>query len=141
MRGTNGRLQETSRRRKLRPETCRRFRAFEGLIFSRARREVALRRRYFFFDDFFAAFFAGDFFFGTFAPALRASDNPMAMACLRLLTLPPLPPLPDLSVPCFRRRMALATVFCAPFPYLRRDDDFFFPGMQFLLKVREIIRA
>jgi hypothetical protein len=26
---------------------------------------------------------------GTFAPFLRASDNPIAIACLRLVTLPP----------------------------------------------------
>lgn len=37
------------------------------------------------------------FFFGTFAPFLRASDKPIAIACLRLFTFPPLPPLPDLS--------------------------------------------
>src|SRR4051812_17825528 len=34
------------------------------------------------------------FFRGTFLPFLRASDSPIAMACLRLLTLPPLPPRP-----------------------------------------------
>ncbi len=43
-----------------------------------------------------------DRFFGTFLPFLRASDSPMAIACLRLLTLPPLPPRPLLSVPCER---------------------------------------
>src|ERR1700685_2967722 len=37
---------------------------------------------------------AGYFFFGTFLPFLRALARPMAMACLRLFTLPPLPPLP-----------------------------------------------
>src|SRR5690348_7083040 len=31
-------------------------------------------------------------FFGTFLPFLRAFDRPMAMACLRLFTLPPRPP-------------------------------------------------
>ena len=46
------------------------------------------------------------------------------MACLRLFTLPPRPPLPDRSVPCFLRRIALATRFPAAFPYLRRLDDF-----------------
>jgi hypothetical protein len=34
-------------------------------------------------------------------PFLRASESPMAIACLRLLTVPPLPPLP-LSVPFLR---------------------------------------
>src|SRR5262249_37073392 len=38
-------------------------------------------------------------FFGTFLPSLRASDRPMAIACLRLFTLPPLPPFPLFSVP------------------------------------------
>jgi hypothetical protein len=30
-----------------------------------------------------------DFFFGTLAPFFRASDSPIAMACLRLFTRPP----------------------------------------------------
>src|SRR5579871_2282594 len=77
---------------------------------------------------------------GTFAPFLRASESPMAIACLRLFTVPPFPPRPDLRVPCFLRRIALATVFCAPFPYFR-PDDFFFLGMDFLLKLRRIIAA
>ena len=34
-----------------------------------------------------------------FLPFLRALDKPMAIICLRLLTLPPLPPLPLLAVP------------------------------------------
>lgn len=67
---------------------------------------------------------------GTLAPFFRASESPMAMACFRLFTCPPLPPLPDLSVPRFFRRMALATVLLAAFPYLGelellRDLDFF----------------
>jgi hypothetical protein len=52
---------------------------------------------------------------------------------LRLFTLPPLPPFPDRSVPLFLRRIALATVFPAALPYLRRLD-FFFVGMRFLSK-------
>src|SRR5690349_20077336 len=51
------------------------------------------------------------FFCGTLAPFLRASESPIAMACLRLFTFPPLPPLPERSVPFFLRRIALATVF------------------------------
>ena len=39
------------------------------------------------------------FFFGTFAPFFRASDRPIAIACLRLLTR--LPALPDFSCPLF----------------------------------------
>jgi hypothetical protein len=68
-------------------------------------------------------FFELDFFFGgTFAPFSRASDNPIAIACLRLLTLPPLPPFPERSVPLFLRRMALSTLLLAALPYLRPLD-------------------
>jgi hypothetical protein len=55
------------------------------------------------------------------------------MACIRLLTVPPLPPRPDFKVPRFLRRIALATVLPAAFPYLR-PDDFFLVGMRFLLR-------
>ena len=85
------------------------------------------------------------FFFGTLAPFLRASDNPMAIACLRLFTFPPLPPLPDFSVPRFLRRMALATDLLAPLLYLR-PLDFFFLGIRppdnldFRL-LREVVRS
>ena len=57
---------------------------------------------------------------GTFAPFFLASDNPMAIACSRLLTFPPRPDLPDLRVPRLRRRMALSTLLLAPLPYLLR---------------------
>ena len=56
----------------------------------------------------------------------------MAMACFLLFTLPPLPPLPERSVPLFFRRMAVSTDLLAALPYFRRDEDFFFVGMQFL---------
>jgi hypothetical protein len=46
----------------------------------------------------------------------------MAMACLRLVTLPPFPPLPERRVPFFRRRIALLTVFCAALPYLGMNN-------------------
>jgi hypothetical protein len=62
---------------------------------------------------------AQDFFLGTFAPFLRASDKPIAIACLRLFTVPPLP---DFSVPDFLRRMALLTLLAAASPYLRPLD-------------------
>src|SRR5829696_6397741 len=39
------------------------------------------------------------FLFGTFLPFFRALDNPIAIACLRLLTLPPLPPGPLFAFP------------------------------------------
>jgi hypothetical protein len=69
----------------------------------------------------------GYFFFqpprlrGTLAPFFRASDKPMAIACLRLFTVLPLP---DLSVPFLRRRIALSTRFDAALPYFRLPEDF-----------------
>ena len=62
-------------------------------------------------EDFFALRLRG-----TFAPFARASESPIAIACLRLFTFRPLP---LLSVPFLRRRMVLATRFDADFPYLR----------------------
>ena len=65
---------------------------------------------------------------GTFAPFFRASERPMAIACFRLFTVPPLPPGPLLSVPFFRRRIALPTLLLAARPYFRLPDlppDFF----------------
>ena len=67
-------------------------------------------------DDFRVDFFAPRFR-GTFAPFSRASERPIAIACFRLFTFRPLRPL--FSVPFLRRRIALATLFPADFPYLR----------------------
>src|SRR5882724_11480503 len=61
---------------------------------------------------------------GTFLPFLRASDSPIAIACLRLLTLPPLPPFPLLKVPRFRRRIAPSTSLLAPRLYFGLPDVF-----------------
>jgi TnpA family transposase len=47
------------------------------------------------------------FFFGTFSPARRASESPMAMACLRLLTFVPDRPL--FSVPRLRSSITFFT--------------------------------
>lgn len=58
-------------------------------------------------------------FLGTFAPFLRASLSPIAIACLRLFTRPPLPPGPDFKVPRFRRRIALPTLLLAARLYFR----------------------
>jgi hypothetical protein len=58
-------------------------------------------------------FFAA--FFGTFAPALLASDNPIAIACLRLVTFLPLRPLR--RVPRFFSRITFAIFLFAPFEY------------------------
>jgi hypothetical protein len=57
------------------------------------------------------------FFGGTFSPACRASERPIAIACLRLFTF--FPELPDRSVPCFRSCMVFATLSLAPLLYLR----------------------
>src|SRR5919201_812406 len=56
------------------------------------------------------------FFLGTFFPARRASESPIAIACLRLFTFLPLRPL--LSVPRLRSCMARSTFLDAPFEYL-----------------------
>ena len=69
---------------------------------------------------------------GTFAPFFRASDKPIAIACLRLFTVPPLPPRPLFSVPFFLRRIALPTLLLAARPYFRPPDfrpDFFLDAM------------
>ena len=69
---------------------------------------------------------------GTFAPFFRASESPIAIACLRLFTVPPLPPGPLFSVPFFLRRIALPTLLLAARPYFRLPDfppDFFLDAM------------
>jgi hypothetical protein len=54
-------------------------------------------------------------FFGTFAPARRASESPIAIACLRLVTRFPERPL--LSVPRLRSIIARSTFSWAFRPY------------------------
>ena len=56
-------------------------------------------RSYFFFDE--------DFLRGTLAPAFRAWDNPIAIACFLLVTF--LPERPLLRVPFFRSFIAFST--------------------------------
>jgi hypothetical protein len=51
------------------------------------------------------------FFLGTLAPARRASDKPIAIACLRLVTF--LPERPLRSVPRFRSSIARLTFWDA----------------------------
>jgi hypothetical protein len=80
----------------LRPERCYRTLRFDDPRFERDRL---------------------DFFAGTFPPARRASDSPIAIACFRLLTL--LPERPDLSVPLFRSCIAFSTFEEAFLPYFR----------------------
>jgi hypothetical protein len=59
---------------------------------------------------------------GTFLPLRRASESPMAIACLRLFTVLPLRPL--FSVPFLRRRIALLTVFEAAREYFAMSLSF-----------------
>ena len=56
-------------------------------------------------------------FFGTFAPAARASESPIAIACLRLLTVRPERPL--FKVPALRFFIARSTVLDAFLEYFR----------------------
>lgn len=66
--------------------------------------------------DFLAPdFLDADFFEGTFAPFFRASERPMAMACLREVTFLPLRPLR--RVPSLRSCMASFTFSPAFFEY------------------------
>jgi hypothetical protein len=70
-------------------------------------------------EAFLAVFFADDrdAFFGTLAPSRRASDSPIAMACLRLLTVRPERPL--FNVPALRSFIARPTLADAFLEYCR----------------------
>jgi hypothetical protein len=74
--------------------------------------------------DFFAVFFEAlrffEAFFGTFFPLALASDSPIAIACLRLLTF--LPERPLFRVPALRFFIARLTSVDAFFEYLRAID-------------------
>lgn len=64
---------------------------------------------------FFAALFLeAAFLAGTFAPASRASDKPIAIACFLLVTFFPEP---LLSVPALRSCMVFSTLSCAFLEY------------------------
>jgi hypothetical protein len=76
--------------------------------------------RFDFFAVFFAAFRFFDAFFGTFLPLALASDRPIAIACLRLLTF--LPERPLFRVPALRFFIARLTSVDAFFEYLRAID-------------------
>jgi len=60
-------------------------------------------------------FFDADFFFGTLAPAFRASESPIAIACFLLVTF--FPDRPLFSVPAFRSCIAFSTFLEAFLPY------------------------
>src|SRR5882757_187750 len=72
--------------------------------------------RYFFAFRFFAVFRFFEAFFGTFLPLALASDSPIAIACLRLVTFLPEPPL--FSVPALRFFITRSTSVDAFFEYL-----------------------
>jgi hypothetical protein len=61
--------------------------------------------------------FLAVFFFGTFFPSFRASESPIAIACLRLLTF--LPERPLFKVPALRFFIARLTLAAAPLEYFR----------------------
>jgi hypothetical protein len=63
-----------------------------------------------------ADFFLLDLREGTLSPSLRASESPIAMACLRLFTF--LPDRPLFSLPCLYSSITFFTFFCVFFPYL-----------------------
>src|SRR4051812_28857499 len=70
---------------------------------------AALARYFFFFDDLrfdLLPPFLPVLFLGTFFPSFRASDRPIAIACLRLVTF--LPERPLFSVPFLRFFIARA---------------------------------
>jgi hypothetical protein len=72
----------------------------------------------FFAEDFFVDFLAPDFRFGfggALSPSRRASDNAIAMACLRLVTFLCEPPLR--SLPSFFSCITLRTLSCVFLPY------------------------
>lgn len=82
---------------------------------------------------FFAAVFLADADFfgggGTFAPSRRASERPIAMACLGLVTFLPLRP--DFSLPCFISFISRSTEAEAFGPYFLPLD--FLAGAFFVL--------
>lgn len=62
-----------------------------------------------------------DFFFGTFLPERRASERPMAIACLGFVTLFPVP---VFSLPRLNSCISLWTFLPADGEYLRPEDFF-----------------
>ena len=73
-----------------------------------------------------------DFLRGTLAPAFRASERPIAIACFRLLTF--FPELPDLSVPRFILRISRLTAVPAFFEYF-----LYFLPLDFLVDIETLL--
>lgn len=91
-----------------------------------------------------------DFFAGTFLPALRAFESPMAIACLGFVTFLPLRP--DFSLPFFISLISVSTLLPAAGEYFRPEDFFaddfrvedFFADALFLLvlfRAEVVLRA
>jgi hypothetical protein len=72
---------------------------------------------YLFALRFLVVFFFAPFFGGTFFPSRRASESPIAIACLRLLTF--FPDRPLFRVPAFRFFIARPTLADAFLEYFR----------------------
>ena len=75
---------------------------------------------------------------GTFAPFSLASDRPIAIACLRLVTFLPLRPLR--SVPFLRRFIADPTLLLAAFPYFLPPDFFAAITTSTVKRVRVVVQ-
>jgi low affinity Fe/Cu permease len=67
---------------------------------------------------------------GTLPPSRRASESPIAIACLRLFTF--LPDRPERSVPCLRSCIAFSTLLEAFLPYLRAKSHLQVVSLQVL---------
>jgi len=78
------------------------------------------------------------FFAGTFLPDRRASDRPIAIACLRLFTFLPLRPI--LRRPRLNSCISRSTFLPALGLYLRRELDFR-PREDELRRERELLRC
>jgi hypothetical protein len=83
-----------------------------GIACYRERKHLNAVLSYFFFDE--------DFLRGTLAPAFRACESPIAIACFLLVTF--LPDRPLFKVPFFRSCIAFSTFLDAFFPYLAIAD-------------------
>jgi hypothetical protein len=87
-----------------------------GLI-SSAKPPQLLDVRFYALLRFFEDFFFDDVLAGTLSPSRRASDSPIAIACLRLRTLREEAPL--FNVPALRLRIARPTLADAFLEYFR----------------------
>ena len=87
-----------------------------GLDLTSSHDDLRSSLTYRFFDDDLRPPLREPFALGTFAPERRASERPMAIACLRLVTR--LPERPLFELPRLRSCIARSTFSPAFFPYL-----------------------